>query len=546
MSVTAADPPIQTHYSAREPTLSVREVVKHFSGVTALRGVSVDFYPGQAHALVGENGAGKSTLIKVMTGVYTQDSGDVSYLGSPAAFGSPRAAQEAGVQTIYQEVHLAPRLSVARNLFIGREPHRLGLLDLRTMHRTAESVLAKYNLHCDVSRPLAELGLGMQQMIAIVRAVTAAARVVIMDEPTSSLEPREVDKLLDVVTTLKNDGVAVVYVSHKLEEVFRVCDTVTVLRDGALVHTGPTSEITRLQLIGRMLGRDVSDLNRDGLTAFGSGIKVAREGAPVLEATGLTRRGELDDVSVTVHAGEVVGLAGLLGSGRSETLKAIFGADPLDSGEVRINGKLLSHQRPAERINAGIALLPEDRKAEGIIPELSIRDNIVLAVLSRVSNRGFTSRKAQDELVGTFMKRLRIKASGPEQLVQELSGGNQQKVLLARLMCLHPKVLLLDEPTRGIDVGAKSEVQLLIAELAEQGVSVVLVSSELDELVEGAESLVVLRDRKPIGVLHGDDVGADAVMDLIAAAADDDIAETKAAETQASETKGSETQAVKP
>jgi galactofuranose transport system ATP-binding protein len=505
------------------PILAVTSASKRFTGVVALEDVSIDLYGGSVHALVGENGAGKSTLIKLMTGVYQLDSGRIQLRGEEVSFPSPRSAQQAGIATIYQEVHLAPQLSVARNFFLGRELTRLGSLDLGRMNKEADAALRRYGIVADVRRPLGELGLGVQQMVAIARAVSTAAGVVIMDEPTSSLEPREVDRLLDVVALLKEQGVAVVYVSHKLDEVFRACDTITVLRDGRLVSTGPTSELTRRTLIARMLGRDAGDL-AGGLTRM-TGRPPVPDAEPVLRAEHLNRRLVLDDVSLVVRPGEVVGLAGLLGSGRSETAKAIFGAMPLDSGSVEVGGRALRRQTPASRIRQRIAMLPEDRKAEGIIPGMSVRDNIGLAALPQLTRAGLVSRKRIDAIVSTFMTRLRIKASGPNQKVAELSGGNQQKVLLARLLCLNPRVLLLDEPTRGIDVGAKAEVQALIAELAEQGLAVVLISSELEEVVEGSDTVVVLRDGAQLGTLIGADIQEEKIMDLIADAASQQVAD---------------------
>jgi galactofuranose transport system ATP-binding protein len=501
------------------PVLAVTSASKRFAGVRALEDVSIELHEGSVHALVGENGAGKSTLIKLITGVYPLDSGQVRLRGEEVAFASPRSAQQAGIATIYQEVQLAPQLSVARNFFLGHEPTRFGALNLKKMITDTDAALKRYGIAADVRKPLGELGLGIQQMVAIARAIEADASVVIMDEPTSSLEPREVDRLLEVVALLKEQGVAVVYVSHKLDEIFRACDTVTVLRDGRLVSTGPVAELTRRQLIARMLGRDAAEER----TRLKSERTIGAE--PVLKAEHLTRRLILEDVSVVVRPGEVVGLAGLLGSGRSETAKAIFGALPLDEGTVEVAGRKLTRQTPASRIENQVAMLPEDRKAEGIIPGMSIRDNIGLAALPQLTRAGLVSRKRVDDIVKTFMDRLRIKASGPGQRVAELSGGNQQKVLLARLLCLNPRVLLLDEPTRGIDVGAKAEVQALIAELAEKGLAVVLISSELEEVVEGSDTVVVLRDGAQLGQLMGDDITEDAIMDLIAGAASEQVAE---------------------
>ena len=499
------------------PTLSVRGIGKQFAGVHALDQVSLDLFPGQVHALVGENGAGKSTLIKLITGVYQPDAGEVCLEGESRVFRSPREAQQAGIQTIYQEVFLAPQLSVARNVFLGREHTRFGALDLRRMNTEAADLLARYGILADPRRPLGALGLGVQQMVAVVRAVSQSAKVVIMDEPTSSLEPKEVDRLLTVVDLLRQQEVAVGYVSHKLDEIFRACDVVTVLRDGRLVATEAIAGTNPRRLVAQMLGRSTVDVEQ-GRTRLASRASSTADAAPALTATGLCRSLVLDDISLDVRPGEVVGLAGLLGSGRTETLKALFGALPIDKGEVTVDGVRL-RGGAAGRIRAGVALLPEDRKVEGIVPEMSVRDNIILAALPRISRGGFLSRRKQSQIVEVFMRRLRIKASSPDQPVSELSGGNQQKVLLARLLCLNPKVILLDEPTRGVDVGAKAEVQELIGELAEKGLAVVLVSSELEEVVEGSDRVIVLRDGKALAQLFGDEVSEDAVMHVIAVGA---------------------------
>ena len=429
-----------TTSSVEPPVLGVNEVSKRFGGVVALDRVSLELRAGEVHALVGENGAGKSTLIKILTGVYQPDEGQIVYRDEAVTFARPRDAQAAGISTIYQEVNLVPLLSVARNLFLGHEPtNRLGLIDFARMHRDAAVILARYGIAVDVRRPLRQLGLGVQQMVAIARAVSADHRVVIMDEPTSSLEPREVERLLEVVDVLRRDGVAVVYVSHRLEEVFRLCDRVTVLRDGRRVHTGPVAAITRLELVSRMLGREVADVAR-ARTRFNE-RDTTRDAEPVLRATDLTRRHLLDHISVEARAGEVVGLAGLLGSGRSETAKAIYGAQPIDEGTVAVAGTTIRGGSPRAAIAAGVSFVPEDRKAEGIVPTLSVRDNIVLAALPTLSRAGFVSDRRQDAVVERLMARLRIKASGPDQRVSELSGGNQQKVLLARVLCLDPRVL---------------------------------------------------------------------------------------------------------
>ncbi|MFJ8989228.1 sugar ABC transporter ATP-binding protein [Streptomyces sp. NPDC102279] len=497
--------------------LSVSGLSKTFPGVKALSHVDFTARAGEVHALIGENGAGKSTLIKVLTGVYQPDEGEVTYDGAPVRFAAPLQAQHAGISTIYQEVNLVPLMTVARNLFLGREPrNRLGLIDFRRMHREADTALRDLGLRVDVRRPLRELGVGAQQMVALARAVSVDARVVVMDEPTSSLEPREVRTLFGVIRMLRERGIAVIYVSHRLDELYEICDAVTVLRDGNVVHTGPIAELDRLRLVALMLGREMSDVREAGLTKFAGHHDTEAE--PILRASKLTVRHQLDEVSVSVRPGEVVGLGGLLGSGRSETAKAIAGALPTDSGQVVVAGVRVRTGSTPAAIRAGISLLPEDRKAEGIVPGLSVRENIALAALPGLSRFGLVDEARIDRIVDTFIKRLRIKAASPHQKVGELSGGNQQKVLLARWLAMQPKVLLLDEPTRGIDVGAKAEVQKLIDELADDGLGVLLISSDPEELIEGSDRVIVLKDGAVVEELTGDAVTEDRLMRAIAAA----------------------------
>jgi len=499
------------------PILEVRGISKRFGGVVALDDVSLELRPGEVHALVGENGAGKSTLIKVMTGVHQPDAGELLLAGESVRFLRPRDAQQAGVSTIYQEINLVPQLSVARNLFLGREPtNRLGFVDFDRMREGAHRMMERYGVSVDVRRPLHEMSLGAQQTVAIARAVAEQHRVLIMDEPTSSLEPSEVERLFAAIAMLQSEGVSLIYVSHRLDEIFRICDSVTVLRDGRRVHQGPVGELTRHSLIGLMLGREIAETSR--ITEFRDAA-AAGESPELLEARGLARRHVLEGVDVTVRRGEVVGLAGLLGSGRSSTAKAIYGALPIDSGQVAIAGTPVVSGSVGAAIKAGIALIPEDRKSEGIVPGLSVRDNITLGILPSLSRFGVLAEKAQDAIADELIERLHIKTSGRDQKVSELSGGNQQKVLLARMLAMEPRLLILDDPTRGIDVGAKAEIQALVSELAGRGMSVVLISSDLEEVVEGSHALVVLRDGAVVGTLQGGDVSAERVVELIAAAA---------------------------
>jgi galactofuranose transport system ATP-binding protein len=497
------------------PVLEVRRLTKRFPGVLALDDVSFELLPGEGHALVGENGAGKSTLIKVMTGVYTPDEGEILFKGEEVSFSTPRESQEAGISTIYQEVNLIPLLSVAQNVFLGREPRNsLGLIDKARMNREAAEILERYGITADATAPLRSLALGVQQMVAIARAISVDARAVIMDEPTSSLEAREVETLFRVIRQLREEGVGVIYVSHRLDELYEVCDRVTVLRDGRVAHTGKLADLSRLELIAQMLGRELDEVEKEGVTGFGEEHEAKKE--PILQALDLNQHPRLRDISFEVRPGEVVGLAGLLGAGRSETAKAIFGADPVDSGSLKVEGEDVKMGSPAAAIKAGIAFLPEDRKSEGIIPDLSVRENIAAAALPRLARAGIVSEKAQGELVEEFMQSLGIKASSPDQPVRELSGGNQQKVLLARWLCMNPKVLMLDEPTRGIDVGAKAEIQKLVDDLAVKGLGVVLISSELDELTEGSDRVVALREGAVVGLLSEEDITEGNLMELLA------------------------------
>ncbi|MCZ4097406.1 MULTISPECIES: sugar ABC transporter ATP-binding protein [Streptomyces] len=533
-AVEAASVPAGTAEPPGAPAvLEAVRVSKRFPGVVALDEVSFALRAGEIHALVGENGAGKSTLIKLLTGVHRPDGGELRLGDAPVSFHRPYEAQQAGISTIYQEVNLVPLMSVARNIFLGREPkNRFGLIDFPRMHREAAELLTGFGVRADPRRPLHTLGVGTQQMVALARAVSVRARVVVMDEPTSSLEPREVETLFRVIGELHGRGIAIVYVSHRLDELYRICDRVTVLRDGRHVHTGELRELDRMRLVSMMLGREIAEVRRHGTTGFGDGHQAERR--PVLTATGLTSGQVLRDVGLELHPGEVLGLGGLLGSGRSETAKAVAGALALDGGEISVGGRPLRRLTPAAAIRAGISLLPEDRKAEGIVPGLSVRENIVLAALPRLSRAGIVSRGRQDRIVDVFMKRLRIKASSPEQKVGELSGGNQQKVLLARWLCLEPKVLLLDEPTRGIDVGAKAEVQALIDDLAQEGLAVLLISSDIEELIEGSDRILVLRGGAVAGELTGDRVEES---ELLAVLADETADET--ADATVGATKGS-------
>ncbi|HEY0097846.1 MAG TPA: sugar ABC transporter ATP-binding protein, partial [Pyrinomonadaceae bacterium] len=466
--------------STNEPVLRMKGITKIFSGVTALSNVDLALERGEVHALVGENGAGKSTLIKIMTGAYTRDGGQVFLEGRAVDFRTPEDAQGAGVVAVYQEVNLLTYRTVAENIYLGREPRRFGLIDWKRMNADSGALLKRLGLEIDPRAPLGSLNIALRQMVAIARGVSFDAKVVVLDEPTSSLTEHEVQILYDVIRRLKAEGTAVVYISHRFDELYTVCDRVTILRDGKFVATRPLAGLEKIDLVCLMLGKQRDEL-RQGTTAFKhAGANAGADATPLLSAENLKRGRKLNDVTVEVARGEIVGMAGLLGSGRTETARAIFGADSVEEGEVKLEGKKIKRGSVNEAIDSGIAFLTEDRKAEGIIPELSVRENLTLAALPALSTLGVVSRARQAEIVDKFMKRLGIKAANADQKIRELSGGNQQKVLLARWLCKNPKFLILDEPTRGIDIGAKGEIQSLVGELAESGLGVLMISSELE------------------------------------------------------------------
>jgi len=500
--------------SPAKPLLVMTGIDKSFSGVHALRAASLEVAPAEVHALVGQNGAGKSTLIKILTGAQRRDRGEITYAGRPIAFATPQEAQAGGISTIYQEINLVPYRSVAENIFLGREPRRFGFIDWPRVNREATALLGRFSIDIDVRQPLLNFTIAIQQMVAIARAVSFQSQLVIMDEPTSSLDESEVAVLFNVIRQLKADGVSVVFVSHRLDELYVVCDRVTIMRDGRTVATSAMRDIGKLQLVAAMLGRDLETVATQGSTGFRKGAHDA--GGALIEGDGLRSGRLVRDVSLSVGAGEIVGLAGLLGSGRSETARALFGADPPDSGVIRMDGRPVTVATPDAAIRLGMGFCAEDRKVEGIVPEMSVRENLTLALLPQLTRAGVVDVARQSEIVNRFIKRLGIKTSGPEQRIRELSGGNQQKVLLARWLCMNPRLLILDEPTRGIDVGAKAEIQSLIEELAREGLGVLMISSELDELVEGCDRITVLRDGVTVAELRGGEVTADAVVQAMA------------------------------
>ncbi|MDQ7804803.1 sugar ABC transporter ATP-binding protein [Amycolatopsis sp. A133] len=487
---------------------------KEFPGVLALDGIDFRMFPGEVHALMGENGAGKSTLIKVLTGVYGVDAGTIGLNGDQVAFSGPGEAQQAGISTVYQEVNLCPNLSVAENVCLGREPRRFGRIQWGAMRRRAEELLARLDVHVDVSAELSTCSIAVQQLVAIARALDVDARVLVLDEPTSSLDTGEVEQLLKVVRSLRESGLAILFVSHFIDQVFAIADRMTVLRNGKLIGEYRTADITPVDLVTKMIGKELEVLE-DLEDSGPSRAEVA--GAPVLlAAEDLGRKGGVAPFSLDIHAGEVIGLAGLLGSGRTELARLLFGADHADSGSVRVDGDPTSLRTPRAGLDHKIAFLSENRKAEGLVEELTVRENIVLALQA---SRGWArplSRRRQDEIAEKYVKALDIRPANPEALVGNLSGGNQQKVLLARWLITEPRLLILDEPTRGIDIGAKTEIQKLVTQLSGEGMAVVYISAELEEVLRLSHRVVVLRDRKVVAVRDNQALTADDIMATMA------------------------------
>ncbi len=498
----------------RATVLETRAVGKSFGVIRALQGVSFSLKAGEVHGLVGENGAGKSTLIKILTGFYQPDAGEILLHGRAVSFGDPRAAQRLGVSAVYQEINLVPERSVAENIFLGREPKRAGfLIDRRRMQRDAALILQRYGLHIEPGGRLGSLGLGLQQMVSIARVVSLGAKVVILDEPTSALSGAEVTILYDVVRRLRAENIAILFVSHRLSECYALCDRLTVLRDGQSVRSGTPGDLPKPELIAAMLGQQ----RGQAVAAREARPRGTGQGEPVLRVRSLRWRERVRDVSLDVRPREILGLAGLLGSGRTETFKAIFGAQRPDAGEVEVAGDRLRQPAPADSIARGIAFLPEDRRSEGIFAKLSVRENMTAAVLPRISRFGIISRRKQEQMVRHYIKELGIRTAGPLQVISGLSGGNQQKVLLARCLCARPKVIMLDDPTRGIDVGAKEEVHRVVRGLADEGLGVLVTSSEVEELLDISDRLVVLTEGAVSGQMDAEAASPDAVLDLLAA-----------------------------
>ena len=478
------------------PLLEMQEINKHFPGVHALKDAHFDVRPGEVHALIGENGAGKSTLIKIVSGVYQPDTGNIQLEKQPVHFADPREAQHAGIATIYQELGLYPELSVAENIFMGHAPmkKRLGFetINWEQMETEAEALLAELNIqNLDVQAKVGTLNVGNRQRVEIAKALSLDARILIMDEPTAALTESDVEQLFSIVRLLRERGVSIIYISHRLNEVFELADRVTVLRDGEYIGTHKVKDTSESELISMMVGRTIDNLfpKQD-----------ADIGDVVLEVRNLNRPPLTRDISFSVRAGEIVGLAGLVGSGRSETAQVIFGVLPAESGEILLGGEPVKISRPSEAVEYGIGYVPEDRGHQGLIREMTIRENTSMPVLKTVSKNTFINRGKERQLANRSIQQLSIRATGPDQITNKLSGGNQQKVVVSKWLASNPKLLIMDEPTRGIDVGAKAEIHRLMSRLAaEEGLAILMISSELPEILAMSDRILVMREGRLVG-----------------------------------------------
>ena len=492
--------------------LTMRGISKEFPGVKALQNVDFTLRKGEIHALMGENGAGKSTLVKVLTGVHIKDSGEIRIAGldGEAVIRSPQDAQNLGISTVYQEITLCPNLSVAENMFIGRGNYKF--INWKAQEKRATEILERLNIPAKATQQLGTCSLAVQQMVAIARAVDMECKVLILDEPTSSLDEREVELLFTLMRDLKSQGVGIIFIIHFLEQVYEVCDKITVLRNGELVGEYTVSELPRVKLISAMLGKDMEDMTN----LKNQKRPYTGAGEIVYEAEALSSSEGVRPFDFAINKGEVNGFTGLLGSGRSESVRAIFAADRVTGGKVKVNGKDVKITKPKDAMEQGIGYLPEDRKGDGIIQDLSVRENLILALQVLKGFNHPISRAESEKLADEFIDLLEIKTASKETPIKSLSGGNQQKVILARWLLTHPQYLILDEPTRGIDVGTKLEIQKQVLKLASEGVSVTFISSEIEEMLSVCTRLIVMRDRKIVGELKDDLLRQDVIMQTIA------------------------------
>ena len=497
--------------------VAMKGIHKSFPGVQALEDVNFTLRMGEIHALVGENGAGKSTLIKILTGVEQPDTGAITINQQTVSIRSPQHAQDLGITTVYQEVNLCPQLTIAENILIGREPMKWGSIDWKAMNIRARQILQGLDVDLDVTRTLSSCSVAVQQMAAIARALEiSSAKVLILDEPTSSLDAHETAQLFDMMRKLKNEGMAIIFITHFLDQVFKIADRITILRNGKLVGSYDIKEISRLELIKKMIGRTLTEFDEMTKLKNESGKHI--KGDILVEAQGAGRTGAVEPFDLVLHEGEVVGLAGLLGSGRTEIAQLLFGIDKPTSGSLSIGGNPVKDHSPLGSIARGVALCPEDRKDAGIVGELTVRENIILAMQAGLGWFKHLSSQEQYEIADRYIKLLNIATPSADQPVKNLSGGNQQKVILARWLATNPKLLIVDEPTRGIDVGTKAEIQKLILSLAEEGKSCMFISSELEEVLRTSHRIVVMRDRKKVAEFSGETAESE-IMNAIAGSA---------------------------
>lgn len=501
-----------------EPVLEVKGVSKSFPGVQALDNVDFTLRRGQVHGLMGENGAGKSTLIKVITGLYSQDSGDIIFDGESFRAHSPLHAAKSGISTVYQEINLIPTLSVAENIFIGRQPLKYGQIDWSEMNRRAKEVLKRLDIDIDVTQDLNMYSVAIQQMVSIARALDIQAKVLILDEPTSSLDQGEVDQLFSVIKKLKDQGLGIIFVTHFLDQVYEISDSMTILRNGKLVGEYETKSLDKMGLITKMLGKELASFEQS-IETEKTKAKASTKKELFFEVKDMERIGAINTFDLNIYKGEVLGFAGLLGSGRTEIARLLYGIDKPTKGRSKLKGKDTNISSPRKALDFYFGFCPEDRKTQGIIPDMTVRENIILALQARLGVFKYLPMKKQKEITDNFIKALSIKTPGTEQNLQNLSGGNQQKVIVARWLASNPEFLILDEPTRGIDVGAKVEIQKLIMKLSNDGLAVLFISSELEEIIRCSNRVVVLRDRKKVAEMSGDEISGKNIMQKIASGA---------------------------
>ena len=490
--------------------LEMKNITKSFIGVKALKGINFSLKSGEVCALMGENGAGKSTLIKVLTGVHRLDNGEI-YLDNKRVYPSSTLdAQRLGISSVYQEVNLCENLTVAENIIIGREPKKFGFIDKKKLIDNAFEAIDKLSLDIDVRKPLSYYSLGIQQMIAIIRSLQLNSKILILDEPTSSLEENEVNQLFDIIKKLKNKGIGIIFVTHFIEQVYRISDSITILRNGSLVGSYKTSELDKLDLIKLMLGKEYKDIRNT------ENKKLFESEEEFIKVDGIGKKAYMHPVSFNIHKGEIVGFSGLLGSGRSQTAKLIFGAVKKDFGNIFIKNSKKEFICPIDAINNKIGFCSEDRKLEGIISDLSIRENIILTLQAKIGMMKYINRKKQELIANKYIKALNIVTVDSNKPIKFLSGGNQQKVLLARWLCTNPELLILDEPTRGIDIGSKSEIQKMMLDLSKEGMAFIFISSEMEEVIRISDKVVIFKDNRKVKELVGEDINEKNILNSIA------------------------------